>query len=406
MKILHVLDHSAPLHSGYAFRTLSILEQQRRLGWETSQLTSPKHTAPGPECEVVDGYRFYRTRRRNAVLSRIPGLDQVAVIEDTRRRLDEVLSLEHPDIIHAHSPCLNGIAALRSKKPAACPVIYEMRASWEDAAVDHGTTTQGSARYRLSRALETWAMTRATHVTTICEGLRNDILSRGIPPSKVTVIPNAVDIDAFPLIESCDVELRRSLGLEGAFTLGFVGSFYGYEGLDILLDALSDILRFAPEARVLLVGGGFQEEQLARQATRLGVADKVVRVGRVPHAEVARYYGLIDLLVYPRKSIRLTETVTPLKPLEAMAQGCLLIASDVGGHRELIRDGETGFLFKPDRPDALVRAVVRAREAVATWPAIRAQGRRFVETERNWAVSVSKYRDAYNGAHEAVKGDA
>ena len=249
-------------------------------------------------------------------------------------------------------------------------------------------------------------MTRATHVTTICEGLRNDILSRGIPSGKVTVIPNAVDIDAFPLIESSDMELRRALGLEGAFTLGFVGSFYGYEGLDILLDALPDILRFAPEARVLLVGGGFQEEQLARQATRLGVADKVVRVGRVPHAEVARYYGLIDLLVYPRKSIRLTETVTPLKPLEAMAQGCLLIASDVGGHRELIRDGETGFLFKPDRPDALVRAVVRAREAVETWPAMRAQGRRFVETERNWAVSVSKYRDVYEGAREAVKGDA
>ncbi len=406
MKILHVLDHSVPLHSGYAFRTLSILEQQRRLGWETTQLTSPKHTAPGPECEIVDGFRFYRTRPRNSLLSRIPGLDQAAVIEDTRRRLDDVLPLERPDIIHAHSPCLNGIAAVRSKKSATCPVVYEMRASWEDAAVDHGTTTEGSARYRLSRALETWAMTRATHVTTICEGLKNDILSRGIPSGKVTVIPNAVDIDAFPLIESSDMELRRALGLEGAFTLGFVGSFYGYEGLDILLDALPDILRFVPEARVLLVGGGFQEEQLSRQAIRLGVADKVVRVGRVPHAEVARYYGLIDLLVYPRKSIRLTETVTPLKPLEAMAQGCLLIASDVGGHRELIRDGETGFLFKPGRPDALVRAVVRAREAVETWPAMRAQGRRFVETERNWAVSVSKYRDVYEGAREAVKGDA
>jgi glycogen(starch) synthase len=84
-----------------------------------------------------------------------------------------------------------------------------------------------------------------------------------------------------------------------------------------------------------------------------------------------------------------------LKPLEAMAQGRLLLASNVGGHRELVRDGETGFLFAPDRPEALVQAVERALANRERWPAMRAAGRKFVETERNWRASVARYRGVY-----------
>ena len=110
---------------------------------------------------------------------------------------------------------------------------------------------------------------------------------------------------------------------------------------------------------MLLVGGGPQEAALQAQAQQLGVPDKVVFTGRVPHAEVQRYYDLIDVLAYPRHSMRLTELVTPLKPLEAMAQGRLLVASDVGGHQELIRDGETGSLFRAG--DARRRSRRRSR---------------------------------------------
>src|SRR5262249_51779534 len=153
---------------------------------------------------------------------------------------------------------------------------------------------EGSARYRLSRSLETWALRRVDAVTTICEGLRSEVLSRGISRERVTVVPNGVDPVAFPMIHASDEALRCELGLENALVLGFVGSFYAYEGLDTLLDALPMILRFEPRARVLLVGGGFEEARLKAQAERLGVAERVVFAGRVPHSEVARYYGLID----------------------------------------------------------------------------------------------------------------
>jgi glycosyltransferase involved in cell wall biosynthesis len=139
-----------------------------------------------------------------------------------------------------------------------------------------------------------------------------------------------------------------------------------------------------------------QEAELKRLVSELGIADRVVFAGRVPHGEVQRYYDLIDLLVYPRLSMRLTELVTPLKPLEAMAQGRLLVASDVGGHRELIRDGETGVLFKAGDPDALAAAVVGLLREPQRWPAMKDAGRRFVENERNWAASVAHYRPVYD----------
>jgi glycosyltransferase involved in cell wall biosynthesis len=110
---------------------------------------------------------------------------------------------------------------------------------------------------------------------------------------------------------------------------------------------------------------------------------------------VQLYYDLVDVLTYPRHSMRLTELVTPLKPLEAMAQGRVLVASDVGGHKELIRHGETGMLFKAGSSDALAQAVVDMLAARERWPAMREAGRRFVEEQRNWTASVANYHSAY-----------
>ena len=395
MRILHILDHSIPLHSGYAFRTLAILKEQRALGWETFHLTGPKQGPAAANEEQVDGWHFYRTLPPGGLLEGVPGLGELELMGEITYRIEQVARRIRPHILHAHSPVLNAIPALRVGRRHGIPVVYEVRASWEDAAVDHGTARAGGLRYRLSRGLETWALKRADAVTTICEGLRSDIVARGIAAEKVTVIPNAVDIEEFTVDGKPDIELRRALGLEGACVLGFVGSFFAYEGLHVLLRALPVIFAQVPHARALLVGGGRQEMELKRLSAELGIEDRVVFSGRVPHSEVQRYYDLIDVLVYPRLSMRLTELVTPLKPLEAMAQGCLLAASDVGGHRELIRANETGVLFKAGDSESLAATVLKLLSEPYRWPKLRAAGRHFVETERNWAHSVANYRGVY-----------
>ena len=401
MRILHILDHSIPLQSGYAFRTLAILKEQRALGWETFHLTTPKQGATAAAEEDVDGWHFYRTRPPVGILEGVPVLGEIELMGEIAYRIEQLVRRVRPHILHAHSPVLNAIPALRVGRRLDIPVVYEMRASWEDAAVNHGTARAGGLRYRLSRGLETWALRRADAITTICEGLRGDIVARGIPAEKVTVIPNAVDIEEFSAGGAPDSGLKEQLGLDGALVLGYIGSFYAYEGLTVLLRALPQLLAQNASFRVLLVGGGRQEAELKRLAVELGVGKEAIFTGRVPHGEVQHYYDLIDVLVYPRLSIRLTELVTPLKPLEAMAQGRLLIASDVGGHRELIRHGETGLLFKAGDPDALAAAVLDLVRHPERWAALKSRARNFVEHGRNWARSVARYRQVYDTVLQA-----
>jgi PEP-CTERM/exosortase A-associated glycosyltransferase len=406
MRILHVLDHSLPLHSGYSFRTAAILREQRALGWETQQMTTPRHNGGTAPTEQAAGWVFHRTPYVPGALARLPAVGRyLDEMRASAARIDALVQARRPDVIHAHSPVLNALPALRVGRRHRIPVVYEMRASWEDAAVDHGSTREGSLRYRLSRALESHALHRADAITTICEGLKADIVSRGIPVQRVTVIPNAVDPLAFTFDAPPDEALRAQLGLVNRTVIGFAGSFYAYEGLDLLLQAAARLLATRPDLRVLLVGGGPQEAALRQQALQLGLGEHVTFTGRVPHDQVQRYYDLIDVLAYPRHSIRLTELVTPLKPLEAMAQGRMFVASDVGGHRELIRDGDTGYLFRAGDPEALAQVIQRVLAGRAHWDAMRRRARQHVENERTWARSVARYQDVYGRLLRAA-GDA
>ena len=396
MRILHILDHSIPLHSGYTFRTRAILQHQRALGWETFHLTSPKQGKVSAAVEEVDNLVFHRSPPLGGWIGAMPIVNQFALVSVLARRAREVIAEVKPDILHAHSPSLNGLAALSAARSCGLPVVYEVRAFWEDAAVDHGTSSEWGVRYRLTRASETWVLRRASAVTTICEGLRREMIEqRGIPAEKITVIPNAVDIEAFKVREGADPALRAALGLVGKRVVGFIGSFYAYEGLELLIRSMPAVLAHDPDVRLLLVGGGPQESALKALVRELALDNCVQFTGRVPHAEVQRYYDLVDLLAYPRLKMRLTDLVTPLKPLEAMAQEKLVIASDVGGHRELIRDGENGFLFAQGSAESLARKVVEVFSSQEQWQRIRTAGRQFVERERNWAASVSRYDGVY-----------
>jgi glycogen synthase len=163
-----------------------------------------------------------------------------------------------------------------------------------------------------------------------------------------------------------------------------------------LIAAMPRLIAARPKARLLLVGGGPMEIALRAQAESSPVAAAIRFVGRVPHQQVERYYSMVDILAYPRKTMRLTDLVTPLKPLEAMAQGKLVAASDVGGHRELIEDGRTGTLFAPDDPDAIAHALAALLADRGGWEARRAAGRDYVEKERNWASNIRRYEPVYH----------
>ena len=398
-RVLHVLDHSLPLHSGYTFRTRAIMAAQSASGLDVRGITGLRHTATGiedggPVAEVAEGLLFHRTDGGAA-----SGPAGMREWREIGRLSDAIAGLARewrPDVLHAHSPALCGLAAVRAGKALGIPVVYEIRAFWEDAAVGNGTGRAGSVRYRLTRALEDRVVADADAVFTICHGLRDDLIARGHPAGKIGLSPNGVDLAMFGDPPPRDGALASLLGIEpGDPVVGFIGSFYDYEGLDILIDAMPLLRERHPGARLLLVGGGPMDAALRAQAAASPASAAIHFTGRVPHGEVERYYSLVDVQAYPRKASRLTELVTPLKPLEAMAQGCLVAASDVGGHRELMVDGETGVLFPPDDAEACADALAALLDARHAWPALRERARSHVRDRHDWARNIRRYQDVY-----------
>jgi glycogen synthase len=393
LRILHILDHSLPMHSGYTFRTRAILKAQQEMGWDVLGVTGARHYAEGEGVETIDGLTFHRSAKPVPGHSPIGEWREIRVLAD---RADALVQEWKPDLIHAHSPMFSALAGLRVAKRHKLPLIYEIRAFWEDAAVGNGTGTEGSIKYRLTKAIETFAAHRADAVAVICEGLKGDLMARGIRAEKIMVSPNGVDLGLFGNPPPRNDALAKSIGIRNAPTIGFIGSFYDYEGIDDLIAAMPALVAAQPGLKLLLVGGGPMEDSLRLQAVSSPVANSILFVGRVPHEDVEQYYSLIDVLVYPRKKMRLTDLVTPLKPLEAMAQKRLVAASDVGGHRELIEDGVTGTLFAPDDPRALADSLVELFQNRDQWDARRTAGREFVERDRNWSSNISRYRPVYH----------
>ncbi|GAA4765085.1 TIGR04063 family PEP-CTERM/XrtA system glycosyltransferase [Novosphingobium ginsenosidimutans] len=394
-RVLHVLDHSLPLHSGYTFRTRAILTAQAATGLEVRGITGLRHVADGPDCEEAEGLTFHRTR---GSASGPPGLREWREINLLADAIVALAQDWRPDVLHAHSPALCGKAALIAAQKLGLPVVYEIRAFWEDAAVSNGTGTEGSIKYRLTRALENHVIAGAEQVVTICQGLKDDLVSRGVPASKITISPNGVDLALFGEAAPREPELAHRLGLGDGPVIGFIGSYYDYEGLDDLIAAMPLLREREPAAQLLLVGGGPMEAALRQQAQASPAADAIHFVGRVPHSEVERYYALIDVLAFPRKQSRLTDLVTPLKPLEAMAQGRLVAASCVGGHLELITAGKTGILFAPDDPAACAKALADLLDRRETWDDLRAAGRAHVAAQHDWKRNVLRYQDVYRAA--------
>lgn len=392
MRILHVLDHSLPYFSGYSFRSASILRAQQRLGWQPFAVTSPKHENFSNEVETINGIKYHRTSWPPiSKFQAVPMVRQMASVAALTRQIKRLAAELRVDLIHAHSPSLNGLAAAQAAKALGLPWVYELRYYEEDAAVDRGKTRHNSLRYRLAARLEQQALELTDAVATISQALREDLIRRGIAAEKITVVPNGVDTELFQPREADD-ELIRKYNLTGKTVIGFIGSFYFYEGLEFLVDAAIELLSKRNDLALLLAGDGEAVEMLQRRIPP-ALRDHFIFTGNVPHNEVRRYYSVMDVLVYPRKRSRLTEQTTPLKPLEAIAMGKAVVGSNVGGLRELF--GEAGVLVEAENSPALAHCLLQLIEDEPERRAIAEKGRVFVLQNRDWETIVRRFGEIY-----------
>jgi glycosyltransferase involved in cell wall biosynthesis len=321
------------------------------------------------------------------------------MVEKSADLAEPLVERVRPAVLHAVSNHLNAAVALELGRRHGLPVVYEVRGFLEDSWLSRDATHRETDEfYRLTRELETRRMSEADAVVTLGEAMRAEIASRGIPEEKIFTVPNGVD-ESFltPLPDPGD--LREQLGIEdGATVVGLTSSFYGYEGLDTLIDAVALLRdrvdqRGGPPVALLLVGDGPERGALERRAAGRGVP--AVFTGRVPMESVRQYHAVLDVFAVPRRADRVCQLVTPLKPIEAMAGGIPVIASDVRALREIVESGVTGALTLPEDPEAWANCL----EDLAYSPERRAKigrsAREWVRAERTWRAVAEGYRAAF-----------
>ena len=393
-RVLNLVGKSLPYtQSGYTIRTHSESMALRSIGIEphvVTQLGYPwtiGNDAAAP-CDVIDGVEYHRMLPVSGVPQRLDELQS-----EGTRHLADVVARMRPSTLLCASDFLNPMIALAVGRHFDLPVIYTVRGFWQDTWLSkRSSDALDSDAYRWRNERELECMRMATHVVTIAETMKHTMVSSGVPADKITVIPNAVDVEAFHRVER-DTRLATELGIrDGEIVVGYISTFTGYEGITTLIDAAAELIGRGRRVRVLLVGDGEERKALEARARTMGIADRVVFAGRVRHDQVLAYYGLIDVFVVPRTDDRVSRLVTPLKPYEAMATERALIVSDVPALREMIVEGVTGLTFEPGNAENLASVIDGLLVDPERRRAMGADARAWVSANRTWRANCERFR--------------
>ncbi|WP_186759421.1 glycosyltransferase family 4 protein [Arthrobacter alpinus] len=406
-RVLHLLTNSLPhTGSGYAQRSHSILLAQQEAGREVLAVTRlgypvqvGKVLAVGED--LVDGVRY----RRMIPSSLAPTPD--ARLQQEAEELLKVALEFRPDVMHTTTHFTNGLVVGAVAKALNIPWVYEVRGQLADTwASSRGDAVKESERYVKFQASEAQVMQDADAVVTLGKAMLDGIVSQGIASDKVVAGPNAVGGD-FLLAPRTPAEAREKLGLDPELNyIGTISSLVDYEGLDRLIEAYAILAPEFPSLRVLLVGAGTAAPALQAQAARLGLEDKVIFTGRVPREQAPTYHQALDIFVVPRKDLDVTRAVTPLKPVEALASGRPVVASDLPALREIVDHGVTGMLNPADDPQSLAETLASLLDNEALRRRLGENGRQKVLESRTWAANAQRYEDKYQELinHQARKG--
>lgn len=401
MRVLHVLHTSLPVIAGYTIRSDYIIKHQAEHGMRPAVVTSAQQGSGDALKDEIGGISYWRTREPTG--KKLPLVRELQLVRALEARVEDAIREFQPDLVHAHSPMLVGLPALAAARRFGLPLVYEVRDLWENASVDRGKFKEESAPYKIAAGLETIVYKYADATVTICEALKNAVAPRVRSTDALHVVGNGVDSDKFAPREAPAGAWER-FGLAGKKLIGYVGTFQPYEGLQTLIAAIGDIAREIPDAHVVITGAGGQEMELKAFARERGVESKVTFTGRVPHDEVFNIYAMASLLVYPRIRTRTTELTTPLKPLEAMAMARPVMVSDVAAMGELVRYGETGFVFKAGDSADLTKRCVEALKDPARLEQVGKNARAWILKERQWPTLLSRYETIYEQAIAVRRG--
>jgi glycosyltransferase involved in cell wall biosynthesis len=388
-RVLHLLTNSLPhTASGYAQRSHSTLLAQQAAGWDVLAVTRMGYPVQvgkllAKTTDTVDGIRYRRI---------LPAKMAQTIDARLQQQAEELLAVAlefKPSVLHTTTHYVNGLVVGAVAQALGIPWVYEVRGQLADTwASTRGPEARTSEKYRLFQNREAEVMQDADLVLTLGKVMKANIIAAGIPESKVLIAPNAVGGDFLTKPQE-KASARRKLGLpEDGQVIGTVSSLVPYEGIEDLLAAFALLAADMPQLRLLIVGDGSSMPSLQIMAQRSGYASRIIFTGRVPRSQTALYHQALDVFVVPRKDLEVTRSVTPLKPVEAMASARPVVASNLPALAEIVEDQVTGFLAAAGDPAAVAKAVRELLSDPELAAKFGAAGRERVLQERTWAANA------------------
>lgn len=411
--ILHYVRHAWPLQAGYTIRTQYVASNLAKMGYKisvancidndvTASASQASNVKPRMKNDDVTYYRPFSELFNNTLTySMVRKLSQCRLRGMTRLRkkmelpvyLDWIIrEIGKPDIIHAHSNAGVAKEALQISKRLRIPMIYEIRGFWSlSIATDNHTAIHISKAIRDDVRIAR----KSDHVVAISDGIADQLIREGISASKISIVPNGVDVSIFHPIKK-DFNLAQKINVNDKFVFGYATNVRYLEGLQNVIEAWPNIIKEIPNALFLLIGDGNYLDNLKAMVEKLGIENSFRFIGRILHKEILFYYSLFDVFVVPRIPEPVCEIVTPLKPLEAMAMGIPVIASNVGGLREMVRDRETGILFRAGDIQELSKCCIELGTNPSSREAISFEARKWIRQNRDWKIITSQYKNIYD----------
>lgn len=411
LRILHLLTNSLPhTQSGYSLRSHRILTALRGRGIESVALTRTGYPVMigkplAADDDVVDGIRYVRT-----LPSKLPQTQEERLQAEVERAL-ELVEEFRPHVIHATTNYYNAMVAQAVAEATGLPWILEVRGLMEKTWVASQPTAEGrsaaasSEKAGLVAACEAELATSADAVVTLSQTMVDELSDRGVAKERIMIVPNGVD--GALLEESLNPREARALlgiGMEDAFAVGAVSALVEYEGFDTLLRAAALIVHGtqAPASlrdrfHVILAGDGTAAPALRALAADLGISGRVLMPGRVSRHSARHWTQALDIVTVPRHDVEVARTVTPQKPVEAMALGRPVIVSDLPALRETVIDTD-GILravtVPAETPDQMATEIL-ALASDGNESTRRADQGREAASQRTWPALVQRYEKLY-----------
>lgn len=393
-RTLHILYQSVPNISGSSTRSKNLIDAQRKLGLNPVVITSPFQKGEDKNRDEIDGVSYYRTQ--------IVGARNISVSEQKKSFLTKILKgvsflyfaikvinlvrKEKIDIIHSHATFYCAFAGIIAGGVCRKPTIYEVRSLWYERRP--AKTILNRIEKGLYKKLEQLSIACSKKIVCINKNLKEHLMKQlFIKEDKISVVSNAVDVR---WLESLPLKKRNSNSLR----FGYVGSISPIEGLELTIEAFKNdtTLKNHP----FYVYGGGPNQYISKLKTQASANFKFL--GQIKKEFIWKAYNSIDVIVIPRPPSLITNTVTPLKPLEGVGAGKIVVVSDIPPMHELIEDQKTGFFFKStsynDLVDTLKKIISKYSEISEYEKQVKGSKKTVLE-KYSWLNNALQYKRLY-----------